>query len=201
MVNIKNELKSISDGAENLRFNDLDVDPQAIRAIMINEIVPSDPEQDFYGGGSAQYLETVIPLFQKAGLPVTSIEDILKMGIYLTNAVKKPKSQYTVEKSSIERSLPFLERELSLFPHVRVIMLMGDIAKKAFNLLAKKKTGKNAVPSIPTYKIRHSEIYYGDIRVMPSYIMTGGNILIEKSKFEMAAEDIALMAKLISERS
>jgi hypothetical protein len=32
---------------------------------------------------------------------------------------------------------------------------------------------------------------------MPSYIMTGGNILIEKSKFEMAAEDISAMARLI----
>ncbi|XID90574.1 uracil-DNA glycosylase family protein [Paenibacillaceae bacterium WGS1546] len=187
MVNIKNELENTSDEAEDMRFNDLDVDPQAIRAIMINEIVPSDPKQDFYGGGNPQYLETVIPLFQKAGLPVTSIEDILNMGIYLTNAVKRPKSQYTVEKSSIEQSLPFLEKELGLFPHVRVIMLMGDVAKKAFNLLAKKKTGKNAVPSISTYKIRHSEINYGDVRIMPSYMMTGGNILIEKSKFEMAS--------------
>lgn len=199
-MNIKNELENTSDEAEDMRFNDLDVDPQAIRAIMINEIVPSDPKQDFYGGGNPQYLETVIPLFQKAGLPVTSIEDILNMGIYLTNAVKRPKSQYTVEKSSIEQSLPFLEKELGLFPHVRVIMLMGDVAKKAFNLLAKKKTGKNAVPSISTYKIRHSEIYYGDVRIMPSYIMTGGNILIEKSKFEMASEDIALMVKLIREQ-
>ncbi|GEM_PF-6609197 len=32
---------------------------------------------------------------------------------------------------------------------------------------------------------------------MPSYIMAGGNILIEKSKFEMVAEDIAIMANLI----
>lgn len=33
---------------------------------------------------------------------------------------------------------------------------------------------------------------------MPSYIMTGQNILIEKSKFEMASEDIATMYKLIN---
>ncbi|XID93381.1 hypothetical protein ACF3MZ_02260 [Paenibacillaceae bacterium WGS1546] len=52
MVNIKNELENTFDEAEDMRFNDLDVDPQAIRAIMINEIVPSDPKQDFYGGGN-----------------------------------------------------------------------------------------------------------------------------------------------------
>ena len=32
---------------------------------------------------------------------------------------------------------------------------------------------------------------------MPSYIMTGGNILIEKSKVEMASADIAEMARLV----
>lgn len=55
----------------------------------------------------------------------------------LTNAVKTPKSDYTIEKSSIENSLPYLETELALFPNVKVIMLMGDIAKKAFNMIAK----------------------------------------------------------------
>ena len=48
-----------------------------------------------------------------------------------------------------------------------------------------------------TYKLRNSEIYYKGIRVMPSYIMTGGNILIEKSKVTMATEDIAAMSAMI----
>ena len=34
-------------------------------------------------------------------------------------------------------------------------------------------------------------------RVMPSYIMTGGNIQIEKSKVQMITEDIAEMIGLI----
>ena len=119
------------------------------------------------------------------------------MGIYITNAVKTPKSGYAVEKSSIENSLPYLEQELALFPDLKVIMLMGDVAKKAFNMIAKKATKKNAVPAVSTYKLRSSEIYYGNIRIMPSYIMTGGNILIEKSKVEMASADIAEMARLI----
>lgn len=33
---------------------------------------------------------------------------------------------------------------------------------------------------------------------MPFYIMTGGTILIEKSKFKMAAEDMAIMYDLLS---
>lgn len=95
--------------------------------------------------------------------------------------------------------MPYLERELALFPNVKVIMLMGDVAKKAFNMISKKATKKNAVPSVSTYKLRNTEILYNGIRILPSYIMTGQNILIEKSKFEMASEDIATMYRLITE--
>ena len=134
---------------------------------------------------------------QGAGAQVTSIQDILQLGIYITNAVKTPKTDYAIDKSSIEKSLPYLEQELALFPNVKVIMLMGDVAKKAFNMITKKTAKKNVVPAISTYKLRNSQLYYGDIRIMPSYIMTGGNILIEKSKVTMATEDIAGMLEII----
>ena len=74
---------------------------------------------------------------------------------------------------------------------------MGDVAKKAFNMITKKSTKKNIIPAVSTYKLRNREIYYEGIRVMPSYIMTGKNILIEKSKAAMATEDIAAMLKII----
>lgn len=196
-MNIRKELEKTVGIMEHIQLNDLDIDPLKIAAIMINEVVPIDPAQDFYGQPGAQYLKTTIPLFQKAGLQVNDIHEIMKMGIYITNAVKIPKSDYTIEKHSIENSLPYLEKELALFPNIKVIMLMGDVAKKAFNMIAKKATKKNAVPAVSTYKLRNSEIYYGNIRIMPSYIMTGGNILIEKSKFQMASEDIAAMIRIL----
>lgn len=198
-MNIKKELEKTVGIKENIQLNDLDVDLSKIVAIMINEVVPIDPSQDFYGQSGAEYLKTTIPLFQKAGLQVNGIHEILKMGIYITNAVKTPKSDYTIEKHSIENSLPYLEKELALFPNLKVIMLMGDVAKKAFNMIAKKATKKNIVPAVSTYKLRNSELYYGNIRIIPSYIMTGGNILIEKSKFEMASEDIATMVHILQQ--
>lgn len=198
-MNIKKQLEMNLGVADGIYLNDVEIDPLTIQAIMINEVVPSDPLQDFYGAPGADYLKTTIPLFQKAGADVSSIQDILQMGIYITNAVKTPKTEYAIDKSSMENSLPYLETELSFFPNVKVIMLMGDVAKKAFNMIAKKATGKNAIPAVSTYKLRSSEIYYEDIRVIPSYIMTGGNILIEKSKVTMAAGDIATMFKIIAQ--
>ena len=196
-MNIKSELQQLCGDTQNLRLNDVNIEPETIRAIMINEVVPSCPEEDFYGKPDSAYMSTTIPLFRKAGIEVNSIQDILDHGIYITNAVKAPKSEYAVSKESIEDSLPYLGKELALFPNVKVIMLMGDVAKKAFNMISKKATKKNAVPSTSTYKLRNTEILYNGIRILPSYIMTGQNILIEKSKFEMASEDISKMYRLI----
>lgn len=196
-MNVKQALEARLGPAGSLQLNDIALDPAAIRAIMINEVVPADPAQDFYGSTGQEYLSTTIPLFQKAGLPVENIQDILSMGVYITNAVKTPKTAYAIEKSSMEESLPWLEAELALFPEVKLIMLMGDVAKKMFNQIARKTTKRNVIPSGATYKLRATPFYFGEIRVMPSYIMTGGNILIEKAKFTMAAQDIATMAEII----
>ena len=197
-MNIKSQLQQLCGDTEFLRLNDVNIESEKIRAIMINEVVPVDSDDDFYVKPESAYMSTTIPLFRKAGIEVNSIQDILNLGIYITNAVKTPKSEYVVSKDSIEESLPYLEKELELFPNLHVVMLMGDVAKKAFNLISKKATGKNAVPGISTYKLRNTEILYKEIRIILSYIMTGQNILIEKSKFQMASEDIALMYKLIN---
>ena len=196
-MNIKSELQQLCGDTQNLWLNDVNIEPETIQAIMINEVVPSCPEEDFYGKPDSAYMSTTIPMFRKAGIEIGSVQDILNNGIYITNAVKTPKSEYAVSKESIEDSLPYLEKELVLFPNAKVIMLMGDVAKKAFNMICKKATKKNAVPSISTYKLRNTEIFYNGIRIMPSYIMTGQNILIEKSKFEMASKDIETMYRLI----
>ena len=196
-MNIKQQLRQLSERETDMHFNNVEVNPEIIQTIMINEVVPSSPEEDFYGKPDSAYMSTTIPMFRKAGIEIGSVQDILNNGIYITNAVKTPKTEYAVSKKSIEDSLPYLEKELALFPNVKVIMLMGDVAKKAFNMICKKATKKNAVPSISTYKLRNTEIFYNGIRIMSSYIMTGQNILIEKSKFEMASKDIETMYRLI----
>ena len=201
LVNIQEVLSEFAKTAfinDDIRFSNVTVDTDKIKAVMINEVVPDDPDNDFYGkSASPDYLNTTIPLFQKAGVQAGSIDEILSYGVYITNAVKKPKTEYAIARSVIEESLPILEEEISLFPNLEVIMLMGDVSKKAFNMIAKRKRNKNIIPAISTYKLRNNEFYYGTIRVFPSYIMTGKNILIEKSKFEMASEDIKKMMDII----
>ncbi len=195
-MNVREELAGHIDLAGAL-VSDVEVDGGSVRVVMINEVVPSDPSEDFYSRPESEYAQSARALFERAGAAFSSPEEALASGIYLTNAIKWPKSETTVPKGLIEKSVPILEAELALFPNVEVVMLMGDIAKRCFNAICKRQSGRNAVPSGSTYKLRSSEIIYDDKRVMPSYIMTGGNIQIEKSKVEMITEDIAKMAEII----
>ena len=195
-MNVREELEARLDLGGAL-VNDVEADAGSVKVVMINEVVPPDPSDDFYSGPESEYAQSAGVLFERAGTAFSSPADALAAGIYLTNAIKWPKEETAVPKELVERSIPVLEAELALFSHVEVVMLMGDVARKCFNAICKKRGGRNAVPSGSTYKLRSSEITYDGKRVMPSYIMTGGNILIEKSKVEMIAEDVAKMAKVI----
>lgn len=171
--------------------------PESIKVVMINEIVPEDENDDFYVPDSS-YSESIIRLFTNAGI-FCDMQKLLEKGIYVCNAVKTPKEQSAIPLLQIKDSLDELEAELALFNNLEVIMLMGDAARKAFNMIVKKQTGKNVIPSGSTYKLRHNEYFYHDIRVLPSYICTGGNLLIEKSKVAMISEDIQLMMSILGD--
>jgi uracil-DNA glycosylase len=200
LINVKEYLIDTlpEDYLKELQLPDVQIDKDKIECIIINEVPPKNPDDGFYGNSAdPDYMRTTRELFQAAGVHVNSISEILDLGIYITTAVKIPKQQYTVPRELISQHLPLLEKEIELFPNIKVIMLMGDVAKTAFNEIAKRRTSKRVIPSGSTYKIRGLQYYYGQVRVFPSYIMTGGNILIEKSKRNMISEDIKEMMKIL----
>jgi len=185
--------------AKKLQLPNCGVDPAKIKVVMISEVPPKNPEDGFYSSAAdPDYMRSTRGLFEAGGVPVKSIDDILKMGIYITTAVKSPKTEYTVDPDVIKSHLPILKTELSLFPNLQVIMLMGDVAKKAVNMIAKAATKKNVIPSGATGRIRHNEYFWNGLRVFPSYIMTGKNLLIEPFKRDCVADDIRRMMEFIT---
>ncbi len=68
------------------------IETDDIRAIMISEVVPKDPEDYFYSKRpDAAFLSTAIPILNQSGLSVNGMDDIIRKGIYITTAVKTPK--------------------------------------------------------------------------------------------------------------
>jgi len=174
-----------------------EIDAADIKVIMVTEAPPNDKADYFYAAGIPFYLQTTLQAFQDAGENVSSMQDILNLGVYITTAIKCGKTQYAISPNTMKNCSKLLEQEIALFPNVKVFMLMGDVAIKMMNDIWKQKTGKKVIPAGSTYKIRGQPYYFEDKRVLPSYTPAGKNFLIEKSKRRMVAEDIREALKLV----
>ena len=170
---------------------DIEVEPERIRAVMVSEAPPESASDYFYAQGNPFFLQTTVQAFNDAGFKVSSMKDVLDLGVYITTAIKCAKTAYSISPRIIENCcLRILEKELDLFPKTKSILLMGDTAIKALNCIAKRKTGKRIIPTGSTYKIRKNKYFHNQLRVFPSYLQTGKSYLIEKSKRKMIAEDM-----------
>jgi len=168
----------------------IEVEPTNIKKLMISEAPPENLNDYFYAQNSPFFFQTTAQAFSDAGLGVSSMQDVLKLGVYVTTAIKCAKTAYSISPETIENCSGILEKEIDLFPKIRTILLMGDTAIKAMNLIAKRNIGKRIIPSGSTYKIRKGKYIYKQLRIFPSYLQTGKSYLIEKSKRKMIAEDI-----------
>ena len=175
---------------------ELDIDASSIRIMVISETAPKEAKDYYYGSCEALFARTTVQAFQEAGAKVTTVQDLLQRGIYLTTAVKCGKYGYAVATSTIAHCSSLLEREIELFPNIKAFLLMGDVAIKAMNAIAKRQREPRVVPAGSTYKIRAGEFTYRGRRVFPSYLQAGPSYGIEKSKQRMIAEDIAMAVKV-----
>jgi len=176
---------------------DIDIRPGAISIIMISEASPARPGDYYYAGRDSLFAQTTVQAFKDSGANVSSIEDVVGLGVYLTTAVKCGKTGYGVEAKTIGECSLILEDELALFPKAKVFMLMGDVAIKSINCIARRAGEKRVIPAGSTYKIREGEFSFRGRRVFPSYLQAGPSYFIEKSKRRMIAEDISSALRLV----
>jgi uracil-DNA glycosylase len=168
-----------------------------IGIVLISEAAPPDPKDYYYVGKGALFEQTTVLAFQDAGAKVSTVRDILDLGVFLTTAVKCGKTAYGIQAGTINECSLILEQELALFPNVQVYLLMGDVAIKAVNQIARRAGQGRAVPAGSTYKIRGESYYFYGKRVLPSYLQAGPSFFIEKVKRKMIAEDIATALNLV----
>ena len=176
----------------------VDIDPAKISILLISEAAPADLADYYYAPGDPLFARTTVQAFQDAGAQVSSIQDILNLGVYLTTAVKCGKTGYGIATGTVKTCSSILEQELALFPNLKVLLLMGDVAIKAVNEIARRTGQPRVIPAGSTYKIRGGEFYFQGKRALPSYLQAGPSFFIEKSKRKMIAQDIATALRLIS---
>ena len=176
---------------------DIDVQPEKISIVLISEAAPANPADYYYAPGEALFKQTTVQAFNDAGAHLSSIQEILDLGVYLTTAVKCGKTGYGIQTSTVKECSLILEKELALFPNIKVYLLMGDVAIKAVNAIAQRAGEPRVIPAGSTYKIRGPEFTFRGARAFPSYLQAGPSFFIEKSKRKMIAQDLAAALKLV----
>ncbi len=175
----------------------IEIDPERISIMLISEAAPENPADNYYAGAEALFARTTLLAFQDAGAKVKSMQDVLDMGIYLTTAVKCGKTGYGLATDTICNCSYLLEREITLFPNVKAWLLMGDVAIKAVNMIARRNGEPRVIPAGSTYKIRGGEFHFLGGRAFPSYLQAGPAFFIEKVKRQVIAEDIRRALNLV----
>lgn len=176
---------------------DIDINPEQVSIVMISECAPEYSKDYFYTNGDSLFQETTVQAFNDAGVKVSSIKDIVDLGIYLTTAVKCGKTGYVIKADVIKECSKILEKEISLFPNIKVFLLMGDTAIKSINYIAKRAGENRVIPAGSTYKIRGNEYFFKGRRAFPSYLQAGSSFFIEKFKRRVIAEDISAALNLL----
>lgn len=78
-----------------------------------------------------------------------------------------------------------------------VYLLIGDVAIKAVNTLARRAGETRPVPAGATYKIRGGTFSFRGIGLFPS-LQAGPAFFIERSKRQMIADDIEQALALVA---
>ncbi len=176
---------------------DQQVTPAKIAMIMIAEAAPANPGDYYYAKGNPLFQQTTVQAFDDAGVHVASVKELLDYGVYLTTAVKCGKTSYGIKSRTIAECSLLLEQELALFPNWQVLMLMGDVAIKAVNCVARRAGEGRVIPAGSTYKIQGGKYFFQGRRIFPSYLQAGPAFFIEKSKRRAIAEDISAALSLL----
>jgi uracil-DNA glycosylase len=176
----------------------IDLDPAGVSLVLISEAAPAAASDYYYAAGDPLFQQTTVQAFRDAGAEVSSIQDILGLGVYLTTAVKCGKMGYSIKAGTVKACSLLLEQEIALFPNVQAFLLMGDVAIQAMNAIALRAGEGRVIPAGSTYKIRGEQYSFRGRRAFPSYLQAGPSFFIEKSKRQMIAEDIAAALRLIA---
>lgn len=169
----------------------LDVDAARVSVVLVSEAPPADPADGYEAAADSLFARTTVEAFRDAGFDIATLADVRALGVHVTTAVKCAKTAYAIEPATVRTCSALLEAELALFPGTRSIVLMGDVAVRALNEIARRSREPRPVPVGATYRIRGGDFRFRAARVFPSYLQAGPAFYIEKSKRRMIAEDIA----------
>jgi hypothetical protein len=169
---------------------ELPTDRHRIRVVVVSEAPGPDPITPSASYAHPAVRDELLAAFRNAGYAVQSLDDIDKLGVYCTTAVKCPKIGYGLKPETITNCSTLLQAELDSFPNLKSIVLMGNTAIKAINAIAVKRLGRPAIPSGSAYKVKGHDYDLDGITLFPSYTASGHDPSVDRDREAVIAVDL-----------
>ena len=104
---------------------EIEMKPDKISIVMKSEAVPANQSDYYYATGDSLFQRTTVQAFNDAGIDVSSIQDILNLGVYLTTAVKCGKTGLWNKNEHRQRMLTHTREGACLIPQFESIYVKG----------------------------------------------------------------------------
>ena len=179
----------------------VDLQPDAVRILLISEAVPQDRQDDYYAGSGSLFERTTLQAFADAGYSVNSIAELLGEGIYFTERGEMRQDGLRSPDPNRPPLLSPAGKRDRPVPQCAGLPADGGCRHPGFETSSVSARAMGVViPAGATYKIRGGQFTYHSRRALPSYLQAGPSFFIEKSKRRMIAADIGTALSL-SQRS
>lgn len=169
----------------------VELDLMSVRVMLIGDAAPADEADGYYGSVYGRYAKATVYALRMAGAAVATIDEIAALGVYMTTAVKCSKMAYAIQRVTVTECSRMLEQEIDLFPNLKAILLMGDVAVQALNRIARRRGYERFIPLGTTEQIRGGDYTCRGKRVFPTFLHTDPVVIADARKRAMIAEDIA----------
>ncbi len=83
--------------------------------MLLPEPAPAERKDYDYAGGDSAFERTTLEAFKEAGAEVSSLKELMVIGVYLTSAVKCGKTGYGIKVGTIKECSRLLEGGIALF--------------------------------------------------------------------------------------
>jgi hypothetical protein len=144
---------------ESFAVPDAPLNPDTMTTLVVADAAPPDP--------------ALVHAFRAAGEDVETLADLASLGVYVTTAIKCGRTRYAISVPTIRACARLLEVELGLFPLARSLLLLGDVAIRTLNAVARLNGEPRVVPAGATYRLRGGDYRFRGMRVFPSYLYAG----------------------------
>jgi hypothetical protein len=159
---------------------------------MLTDTLPEEPHEHYiYSDPANVAWQNTRSLFAEAGVTVRSYQDLLDQGVLMDPCLDLIRPG-RISPWHIRYGAVRISEWLTRLPQLRAIGLMGDVAIRCFNEMARPRwaSARRLLPGDANYRMQGNRFFLGRIEVFPTYLHTSATFPLERAKQKALADDM-----------